>query len=78
MNTIEGEKADETVRVCYPYFHKPDPIRFKTETTYSDNQTTLAVTDSHERLQTQRVALGEQPWSLKNESTRSSMRPSCC
>jgi len=67
MNTNQGEKADETVRVCYPYFHEPDPIRFNTETTYSDNQTTLAVTAPHERLQTQRVALGEQPWSLKNE-----------
>ena len=48
MNTIEDENTDETVRVRYPYFHKPDPIRFDTQTAYTDNRTALAVTETHE------------------------------
>ena len=48
MFTIDDEDPDGPVRVRYPYFHKPEPIRFETPTAYADNETKLEVTETHE------------------------------
>jgi SAM-dependent methyltransferase len=45
---IDDEVPDGPVRVRYPYFHKPDPIRFNSTIAYADNKTKLAVTETHE------------------------------
>lgn len=48
MATIDDEDPDGPVTVRYPYFHKPDPLRFTTTTAYADNETRLEVTENHE------------------------------
>jgi SAM-dependent methyltransferase len=46
--TIDDEDPDGPVTVRYPYFHKPEPLRFQTTTAYADNETKLEVTENHE------------------------------
>ena len=50
MATIDDEDPDPNgpVTVRYPYFHKPEPLRFTTTTAYADNETQLEVTENHE------------------------------
>ena len=45
---IDDEDPDGPVTVRYPYFHKPDPLRFVTTTAYADNETQLEETENHE------------------------------
>ena len=46
--TIDDEDRSGPVTVRYPYFHKPEPLRFQTTRAYADNETKLEVTENHE------------------------------
>lgn len=46
--TVDDEDPDGPVRIRYPYFHKPEPLRFTSTTAYADNKTELEVTETRE------------------------------
>lgn len=48
MLMMEDEDPEGPVRVAYPYFHKPEPLRFESSVAYIDNETKLAVTETYE------------------------------